>query len=177
VEAPPRVVPAGARLFLGLHESRGLVARLSALFALDAFGGGFILQSVVAYWLHERFQVDEATLGAVFFGTNILSGFSALAAVPLARRIGLVNTMVWTHLPSNLVLMAVPLMPTFPLAVAALLVRHMLSQMDVPTRQSYVNAIVPPAERSAANGVTGTARQLAAALAPTIAGTVLGWRR
>jgi MFS family permease len=174
VEAPPRVVAAGARLFLGLHESRGLVARLSALFALDAFGGGFILQSVVAYWLHERFQVDEATLGAVFFGTNILSGFSALVAVPLARRIGLVNTMVWTHLPSNLVLMAVPLMPTFPLAVAALLIRHTLSQMDVPTRQSYVNAIVPPAERSAANGVTGTARQLAAALAPTIAGTVLG---
>jgi MFS family permease len=174
VEAPPRVVPAGARLLLGLHESRGLVARLSALFALDAFGGGFILQSVVAYWLHQKFQVDEATLGAVFFGTNILSGVSALAAVPLARRIGLVNTMVWTHLPSNLVLIAVPLMPTFPLAVAALLVRHMLSQMDVPTRQSYVNAIVPPAERSAANGVTGTARQLAAALAPTITGSLLG---
>lgn len=174
VEAPPHVVPAGARLFLGLHESRSLVARLSALFALDAFGGGFILQSVVAYWLHQRFQVDEATLGAVFFGTNILSGLSALVAVPLARRIGLVNTMVWTHLPSNVVLMAVPLMPTFPLAVAALLVRHMLSQMDVPTRQSYVNAIVPPAERSAANGVTGTARQLAAALAPMVAGPLLG---
>jgi hypothetical protein len=102
-----------------------------------------------------------------------MSGLSALAAVPLARRIGLVNTMVWTHLPSNVLLMAVPLMPSFGSAVVVLLARHMISQMDVPTRQSYVNAVVPAAERSAANGVTGTARQLGTALAPLCAGPLM----
>ncbi len=166
-------VPAGANRLLGLGESRGTVFRLSALFALDSFGGGFIVQSFLAYWFHLRFGVSEAVLGGIFFGANLLSGLSALAAVPLARRIGLVNTMVWTHLPSNVLLMAVPLMPSFGWAVVVLLARHMISQMDVPTRQSYVNAVVPAAERSAANGVTGTARQLGTALAPLCAGPLL----
>jgi len=165
--------PAAANRFLGLGESRRTVFRLSALFALDSFGGGFIVQSFLAYWFHLRFGVSEAVLGEIFFGANLLSGLSALAAVPLARRIGLVNTMVWTHLPSNVLLMAVPLMPTLGWAVVVLLARHMISQMDVPTRQSYVNAVVPAAERSAANGVTGTARQLGTALAPLCAGPLL----
>jgi MFS family permease len=175
IEAPrtPANAPAGPVLF-GLHNSRGLVLRLSALFALDSFGGGFILQSFLAWWLQQRFGADEATLGLVFFGTNLLSGLSGLVAVPLARRIGLINTMVWTHLPSNLLLMTVPLMPTLPLAIAALLARHLLSQMDVPTRQSYVNAVVDPAERSAANGITATARQLGTAAGPVVAGSLFG---
>ena len=160
--------------FLGLGSSRSTVFRLSALFSLDSFAGGFIVQSFLAYWLHRRFGTGEAALGAIFFGANLLSGLSALAAVPLARRIGLVNTMVWTHLPSNVLLMGVPLMPSFGWAVTLLLLRHTISQMDVPARQSYVNAVVPAEERSAANGVTGTARQLGTALAPLLAGPMLG---
>lgn len=177
VEAPvDRRQPGGGPMaaWFGLHESRGLVLRLSALFSIDAFAGGFIVQSFLVYWFQREFALGEAGLGAVFFGANLLSGLSALAAVPLARRIGLVNTMVWTHLPSNLLLMLVPLMPSFGWAVAMLLLRHTLSQMDVPARQSYVNAVVPAAERSAANGVTGTARQLGAAFAPVLAGPLLG---
>jgi MFS family permease len=160
--------------FLGLHESRGLVLRLSALFALDSFGGGFILQSFLAWWFQQKFGADATVLGTVFFGTNLLSGVSGLVAVPLARRIGLVNTMVWTHLPSNMLLMLVPVMPTLPLAITFLLARHLLSQMDVPTRQSYVNAVVNPHERAAANGVTATAKQLGTALGPLIAGRLFG---
>jgi MFS family permease len=174
VEAPRTKSVATAPMLLGLHESRGLVLRLSALFALDSLGGGFVVQSFLAWWLQQKFGAGEAVLGAVFFGTNLLSGLSGLAAVPLARRIGLVNTMVWTHLPSNLLLMLVPFMPTLSLAITALLARHLLSQMDVPTRQSYVNAIVPPTERAAANGVTATAKQLGTALGPVIAGRVFG---
>jgi MFS family permease len=166
--------PASASMLLGLHESRGVVLRLSALFALDSFGGGFVLQSFLAWWFQQKFGATEATLGALFFGTNLLSGLSGLVAVPLARRFGLINTMVWTHLPSNLLLMLVPFMPTLPLAIAVLLARHLLSQMDVPTRQSYVNAIVPAGERSAANGVTGTAKQLGTAIGPLIAGKLFG---
>lgn len=176
VEAPPRPTFAAGAVpsLLGLRESRGLVLRLSALFALDSFGGGFVLQSFVAWWFQQRFGADEAVLGLLFFGTNVLSGLSGLAAVPLARRIGLVATMVWTHLPSNLLLMLVPFMPTLPWAIAVLLARHLLSQMDVPTRQSYVNAIVPAAERAAANGVTSTARQLGTAIGPLMAGFLFG---
>ena len=160
--------------FLGLHESRSLVLRLSALFALDSFGGGFVLQSFLAWWLQQKFGADPAVLGAVFFGTNLLSGVSGLAAVPLAKKIGLINTMVWTHLPSNLLLILVPLMPTLPLAITLLLARHLLSQMDVPTRASYLSAIIPPGERSAANGATSTAKQLGTALGPLIAGRLFG---
>lgn len=174
VEAPrPRSSPAPAA-WHGLREARGHVARLSALFTLDAFGGGFIVQSFVAYWFHRKFGADLATLGGIFFGTTLLSGLSALGAVPLARRFGLLNTMVFTHLPSNLLLMLVPFMPTLGSAVAVLLARHLISQMDVPTRQSYVNAIVPAAERSAANGITTTIRQIGTALGPLAAGPLMG---
>jgi predicted MFS family arabinose efflux permease len=164
VAEPARVAEAGT--LFGLRQSQRTVLRLSGLFSVDAFAGGFIVQSFLVYWFHRRFGVGEGALGGVFFGTNVLSGLSALAAVPLARRIGLVNTMVATHLPSNVLLMLVPLMPDFHWAVGLLWLRHSISQMDVPTRQSYVNAVVPAAERSAANGVTGVARQLGTAVAP-----------
>jgi len=159
---------------LGLHRSRGIVARLSALFALDAFAGGLIVQSLVAYWFHLRFGADVAVLGGVFFGANILAGISALAAAQIADRIGLVRTMVFTHLPSNVLLAAVPLMPTLPLAIIVLLARFSISQMDVPTRQSYTMAVVDPDERSAAAGVTGIARSLGASVSPLIAAPLFG---
>jgi MFS family permease len=164
---------AGARDFLGLHRSKGVVARLSALFALDAFAGGFVIQSIVAYWFHIRFGVAPATLGAIFFGANILAAVSALLAARLAAKIGLINTMVFTHLPSNVLLIAVPLMPTLPLAIAMLLLRFSISQMDVPTRQSYVMAVVDPDERSAAAGVTAVARSVGAAVSPSLATLLL----
>ncbi len=155
---------------LGLHRSRGVVMRLSMLFALDAFAGGFAIQSFIAFWFHQRFAVDPGALGAVLAGANILAGFSALAAGRLAARFGLINTMVFTHLPSNVLLALVPFMPTLPLAVLCLFARFAISQMDVPTRQSYTMAIVAPDERSAAAGVTGIARSLGVAAAPLIAG-------
>jgi MFS family permease len=174
VEAAPAPRPqATAASWLGLHRSGGVVLRLSALFALDSFAGGFVLQSIMAYWFHVRFGADEAMLGGIFFGANLLAGASALAASAIAARIGLVNTMVFTHLPSNVLLMLVPLMPTLPLAILMLLIRFSISQMDVPTRQSYTMAIVPPEERSAAAGITGTARTVGAALAPVLAGGLL----
>lgn len=157
----------------GLHQSKARVAKLSALFTLDAAGGGFIVQSFVAYWFHQKFGADPGTLGGLFFTATLFSGLSALVAVPLAKRFGLLNTMVFTHLPSNVLLMLVPFMPTFGLAAAVLLARHLISQMDVPTRQSYVNAIVPPEERSAANGITTTVRQFGTAIGPVIAGPLL----
>jgi Na+/melibiose symporter-like transporter len=143
---------------LGLHRSKSTVFRLSSLFALDAFAGGFVVRSVVAYWFHLRFGTPASVLGAIFFGANLLAGASALAAAPLARRIGLVETMVVTHIRSNVLLMVVPLMPSVSSAVAVLLLRFSISQMGVPTRQSYVMAVVSPDERSAAAGVTGVAR-------------------
>ncbi len=155
---------------LGLHRSRPVVLRLSALFTLDAFAGGLVVQSFVAWWFHERFGVGPAWLGGIFFGANLLAGVSALSAGWLARRFGLVNTMVFTHLPSNVLLALVPLAPTLPLAVGLLLLRFSISQMDVPTRQSYTMAVVEPDERSAAAGVTGVARTVGAALAPLAAG-------
>jgi len=139
--------------------------KLSALFALDSFGGGFVIQSFAAYWFYLRFGVSPAALGAIFFWANILAGFSALLAARLASRFGLIKTMVATHLPSNILLILVPLMPTLPLAIAVLLVRFSISQMDVPARQSYVMAVVRPEERSAAAGVTGVARTMGAAIA------------
>jgi MFS family permease len=161
------------RRWLGLHRSRGVVLRLSALFALDAFGGGFILQSMVAYWFYLRFQVDPATLGKIFFAANLLAAASAIAAAALARRFGLINTMVFTHLPSNVLLIMVPLMPSLELAVAVLLLRFCISQMDVPARQSYTMAVVHPDERSAASGITTVARSVGAALSPSVAGYLL----
>ncbi len=126
----------------GLDRSRDVVLKLSALFALDSFGGGFVIQSFAAYWFYLRFGVDPATLGVIFFWANIFAGISALLASRLAARFGLISTMVATHLPSNVLLILVPLMPTLPLAVAVLLVRFSISQMDVPTRQSYIMAVV-----------------------------------
>jgi MFS family permease len=158
---------------LGLHRSRGIVLRLAALFSLDAFAGGFVMQSLIAYWFHQRFGADPAVLGSIFFGANILAGISALAAARLAARIGLINTMVFTHLPSNVLLILVPLMPTLPLAVGVLLARFAISQMDVPTRQSYTMAVVDPDERSAAAGVTGIARSLGASVSPSLATPLL----
>ncbi len=154
---------------LGLHRSRGTVGRLSALFALDAFGGGFVVQSLIAYWFHVRFGADPALIGGILFGANILAGVSALAAARIAEAIGLIETMVFTHLPSNVLLIAVPLMPTLPLAIAVLLARFSISQMDVPTRQSYTMAVVAPDERSAAAGVTGIARSIGASISPLLA--------
>jgi MFS family permease len=171
VEVPPdQVADATIRSRLGLHRSQQVVLRLSALFALDAFAGGFVMQSFIAFWFSQRFGVDPTTLGAILFGANILAGFSALAAGRLAARFGLVRTMVFTHLPSNVLLALVPFMPTLPLAVGVLLVRFSISQMDVPTRQSYTIAIVAPAARAAAAGVTGIARSLGVAVAPLLAG-------
>jgi MFS family permease len=158
----------------GLNRSRRVVMKLCALFGLDAFAGGFVIQSIVAYWFHVRFGVDPATLGGIFFGANILAGISALVAARVAGRIGLVNTMVFTHLPSNILLLLVPLMPNLPLATAVLLLRFSISQMDVPPRQSYTMAVVAPDERSAAAGVTAIARTIGASLSPALAGLFIG---
>ena len=154
----------------GLDRSRDVVVKLSALFALDSFGGGFVVQSFAAYWFHLRFGINPAKLGAIFFCANVFAGLSALLASRLAARFGLIKTMVATHLPSNILLILVPLMPTLSLAVAVLLVRFSISQMDVPTRQSYIMAVVSPEERSAAAGVTGVARTLGAAISPLFVG-------
>ena len=174
VEAhPPNVDGAPAvRRRLGLGRSRGVVARLSALFVLDSFAGGFIPQTLLAFWITVRFDVEPATLGAVFFAANLLAAVSSLLAARLAARFGLINTMVFTHLPANVLLILVPFMPTLATAVGVLLVRFFLSQMDVPARQSYVMAVVEPDERAAAAGVTGIARTVGAAVSPSIA-TVL----
>ena len=173
VEAPAAPRAVSSKRVLGLHRSRGVVARLSALFALDAFAGGLVVQALVAYWFHIRFGVDAGTIGSIFFGANVLAGVSALLAARLAKRIGLINTMVFTHVPSNVLLMLVPLMPTLPLAVALLLLRFSISQMDVPTRQSYTMAVVAPDERSAASGVTAIARSVGAAISPSLTGALI----
>ncbi|MGB8982392.1 MAG: MFS transporter [Anaerolineales bacterium] len=155
---------------LGLHRSRSVVFKLSSLFAMDAFAGGLLVQGLVAYWFHVRFGVESGVLGSIFFGANILAGISALLAIRIANRIGLINTMVFTHIPSNILLILVPLMPTLPLAIGVLLLRFSLSQMDVPTRQSYTMAVVAPDERSAASGVTTIARSVGAAVSPALTG-------
>jgi MFS family permease len=174
IEAPPRERGHDEiREVLGLRRSRGVVLRLSALFSLDAFAGGFIPQSLMAYWFVVRFGVEPGVLGVIFFGANLLAAVSSLYAARIARRFGLINTMVFTHLPSNVLLLLVPLMPTLPLAVAVLLLRFSLSQMDVPTRQSYVISVVDPDERSAAAGVTGIARTVGAAISPSLSSVMM----
>jgi len=175
VEVPKEAVTGAKpqKVFLGLHQSRGVIFRLAALFSLDAFAGGLVVQSLVAYWFHLRFGVEPAVLGSIFFGANILAGISALSAAWVAKRIGLINTMVFTHLPSNILLILVPFMPTLPLAILMLLMRFSISQMDVPTRQSYTMAVVAPDERSAASGITGIARTIGAALSPIFTGLFL----
>jgi MFS family permease len=165
-ESPPRGL-------LGLHRSRGIVLRLSALFSLDAFAGGFVVQTLMILWFRVRFDADPLVLGYIFSAANLLAGVSALAAAAIARRIGLINTMVFTHVPSNLLLILVPFMRTLPLAVVVLLLRFAISQMDVPTRQAYTAAVVSPDERSAAAGVTGVARTTGAALSPALGGALI----
>lgn len=157
----------------GVHKSRQIVAKLAALFALDAFAGGFIVQSIVAYWFYLRFKTDLNALGGIFFGTNFLSALSFLAAPAIARRFGLLNAMVFTHLPSNFLLFLVPLMPNVELAVLTLLVRNSLSQLDVPTRQSYTMAVVDADERATSAGILSVARNTGAAIAPLFTGTIL----
>jgi len=170
VETKKRV---GSQLQFGVRKSRQIIAKLAGLFALDAFAGGFIVQSIVAYWFYLRFKTDLNSLGGIFFGTNLLSALSFLAAPAIARRFGLLNAMVFTHLPSNFLLLLVPLMPTLGLAVTMLLVRNLLSQLDVPTRQSYTMAVVDPDERAASAGVLSVARNAGAAIAPLFTGVIL----
>ena len=158
------------RHVLGLHRSRQVVFKLSSLFAMDAFAGGLVLQSLMAYWFHVNFGVEAGVLGSIFFGANLLAGISSLLAVRLADKFGLINTMVFTHIPSNILLILVPLMPTLPLAIGVLLLRFSISQMDVPTRQSYTMAVVAPDERSAASGVTAIARSIGASISPGLTG-------
>lgn len=176
----PAIEPTGPVRRRALGPSKHTVHRLAALFSIDALGGGFVITSLVVLWLHRRFDLSLAVSGTVLFWAGLLSAGSQLVAVRVARRIGLVRTMVYTHLPANGFLMAAPFMPSAPLAIACLLVRSALSQMDVPARTSYVMAVVTPEERPAAASVTNVPRSLASALPPLAAGWMLhrstfGW--
>jgi MFS family permease len=178
--SPAVEVDAAVRPRRALAESRGVVLRLAALFSLDSFGGGFVVQSLLVLWLYRRFHLDERTTAAVFFAAGLLSGFSQILSPRVAARIGLIRTMVYTHLPANLFLILAGLMPSAAASIASLLLRMAVSQMDVPARQAFVMAIVPPEERTAAASVTNVPRSLAAGLAPLLAGALLerttfGW--
>ena len=170
VEVEPQAA-AGAR---GLQRSRGAVRRLAALFAVDAFAGGFIVQSFIVFWFGRQFGADAELMGLVFFGVGLLQAASSVAAGWLGARIGLLNTMVFSHLPSNVLLALVPLAPTLLLAVVLLLARSALSQMDVPARQAYLAALVDPAERTAAAGYTNAARHLVRPAGPALASLSMG---
>jgi MFS family permease len=156
-----------------LGPSRAVVYRLAALFSLDAFAGGFIVQSLLALWLFQRFDLSLSAAGSFFFWSSVLSAFSYPVAARLAKRVGLVNTMVFTHIPSSICLILAAFAPSLTVVVALLLVRSALSQMDVPTRTSYVMAVVTPAERTAAASVTAVPRSLAASLSPALTGVLL----
>jgi MFS family permease len=174
IEAP-REVPHG-----GLVRSRRIVLQLSALFCLDSMGGGLVVQSLLVLWLYKRFDLSVTTAGQIFFVAGLCGAFSQLVSARLAARIGLVETMVYTHLPSNLLLILAGVLPNVTAAVACLLLRMCISSMDVPARQSYVMAVVPPEERAAASSVTNVPRSLAAAVTPLVAGAMLersvfGW--
>jgi MFS family permease len=163
-----------------LGPSRGIVYRLAALFSVDAFGGGLVINALLTIWLSERFGISVSTIGAIFFVTSLCSAVSYFAAVPLAKRFGLINTMVFTHLPSSLFLILTAFAPTIWVAFGLLILRSLLSQMDVPTRSSYVMAVVQPEERPAAASVTAVPRSLASAVAPLLSGWLLtvspfGW--
>jgi MFS family permease len=169
----PDIPPARVSRSLAAPPSRPLVHRLAALFALDSLAGGFVLQSLVAYWFHTRFGMDLAALGWTFFGAQVLSGLSLLLAARLAPRLGLVNTMVFSHLISNVLLIAVALAPSAWLAVSLLLARHLLSQMDVPTRQSFLMLAVQDHEREGAASLTNVSRTLAQSVSPALTGWVM----
>jgi MFS family permease len=164
--------PAGPRPVVTM-PTRPLVRRLAALSALDSLAGGFVLQSLIAYWFYTRFGMDLAALGWTFFGAQILSGLSLLLAARLARRLGLVNTMVFSHLISNMLLIGVALAPSAPLAVVLLLARHLLSQMDVPTRQTFLMLAVQDHEREGAASLTNMSRTLAQSMSPALTGWVM----
>jgi len=173
-------VEATAAAPAALGPSKSIVYRLMALFAIDSFGSGFFVQSMLALWLYQRFGLSVATAAAILFWASICSAVSFLIAVPISKRFGLINTMVFTHLPANLFLILVPFAPNLSVAIALLLARSLLSQMDVPTRTSYVMAVVTPAERPAAASATAVPRSLAAALSPMLAGylfalSTFGW--
>jgi predicted MFS family arabinose efflux permease len=168
-----RVEAAAAAPRGGLRRSRPMVYRLSALFALDSLAGGFVVQSLIAFYLHLRWGAGPEVLGPVFLWVGLLQAASYWVAGRLAERVGLINTMVFTHLPSNVLLAAIPLAPSLAWAIALLLARHALSQMDVPARQSYIVAVVDPDERVAAAGITNIARNLAQAATPVVAGAAM----
>ena len=169
----PVAAAAGAQRAAASAPSRPLVRRIAALFALDSLAGGFVIQSLVTYWFYTRFGLDLAQLGWIFFGTQILSGLSLLLAARLAPRLGLVNTMVFSHLISNVLLIAVALAPTALVAVALLLARHLLSQMDLPTRQTFLMLAVEDHEREHAATLTNTSRTLAQSVSPTLTGWIM----
>jgi predicted MFS family arabinose efflux permease len=169
---PPPKVP--------LQKSRGVVVKLALFFSIDSAGGGFALESLIVLWLQRRHNLALDTTGAVFFITSILNGVSQLLSVHVAKRIGLIRTMVFTHLPANVFLMLAALMPNAGLAIACLFARSCLTQMDVPARQAFVMAVVPPEERTSAASVTTVPRSLAAGITPALAGMMLdrtsfGW--
>jgi MFS family permease len=171
----PKTLSAGpVQQRVSLHQSKKTVYTLAALFSLDAFGGGFVVQSMLALWLHQRFDTSMAAAGIVFFWTGVLSAVSYLVAVRIAGRFGLVNTMVFTHIPSSVCLILLPFAPSLGYAIVLLFLRSALSQMDVPTRTSYVMAIVTPEERPAAASITSVPRSLAAAVSPFLSGYLLG---
>ncbi len=172
VEATDREI-AEARQRTPLTESRGVVRKLAGLFALDSFAGGFIVQAFLVFWFQRTFGVNTQVMGLVFFAAGLLQAASSVVSGWLAGRVGMLNTMVFTHLPSNVVLMAVPFMPTLALAIALLLVRFALSQMDVPARQAYINELVEPHERTAAAGYTNTARYVARPAGPLLASSLM----
>lgn len=176
----PQLEPQDTAPSAPLGKSKRVVYTLAAVFSLDSFAGGFAVQSLVALWLFDRFQLSIVTAGTIFFWTGMLSAFSMLVSAPLARRIGLINTMVFTHLPSSVFLILVPLMPNLPLALLFLMLNRALQSMDVPARSSYVMAVVSPEERPAAASITVVPRTFASAVSPLIAGWLLtmssfGW--
>jgi len=164
---------AAPRLSLPDARTRGVVARLALLFGLDSIGGGFLGSALVAYWFFQRYGASEADLAVLFFFARVLNALSHVGAAWLARRIGLLNTMVWTHLPSSLFLLMAPAAPTLGIASALFLAREALVEMDVPTRQSYVMAVVKPSERTFASGVTNVTRNAAWAVGPSVAGALM----
>lgn len=173
IEPEKKINAPEVKKVFGLHRSKEVVFKLSSLFALDSFAGGFIIQSMIAYWFYLKFGLSAGTIGSIFLGTNLVAGVSALFAAKLANRIGLLNTMVFTHLPSNILLILIPLMPNLTLAVGMLILRFSISQMDVPTRQALTMLLVSEDERSAASGISTLSRSIGASISPALCGMLL----